>query len=435
LRPAPVLKGSFWTTRLLRILWLPLLVLTLVPLVPTELGWLSPFDQVVSTLPDVLYFQHGALGLIAGHVPYAPGFMTAPYHGVTYVYPPLTLLLTLPALLAGSGYLSAFSMEMLALALAGTFLLGRSSWRRGLRQPLGLAVLVLMLCLGPLLITRVDAVLGLLVAGSALALMRGREALAVAMVGLAVLIKETALLAAVPVILFCLFPDKDRSLSLGRRLGSVGYGLLPALLIFAGFAVWSKGGELSSVLASVRRGLEIESLPASVAIVLSHFSPIHTYQGHLGSEQFAGSDVGLLALAASFFGAAVLAVGALWFAFRRRQPATAMAFCVAVGLCSTPVLSPQYLLELLPVLAVAAYLEQPAKQASWLLALGLTAALLTQLEYPYLFDSLIHLQPLGIVLIFARNITLLAIAVVLGCSARQDQAPHGLQVQTLFSSG
>ncbi len=435
IRPMVVPPKPSWIPLLLRILWLPLLILTLVPLVPIELGWLSPFDQVVSTLPDVLYFQHGALGLTAGHVPYAPGFMTAPYHGVTYLYPPLTLLLTVPPLLAGSRYLSAFSMEMLALALAGTYLLARATWRQGERQPLGLAVLVLMFCLGPLLITRVDAVLGLLVAGSALSLIRGRQALAVAMVGLAVLVKETAVLAAVPIVLFCLFPDQDRSVSLQRRIRKVGWGLVPALLIFALFAVWSRGGEVTSMLASVRRGVEIESLPASIAILLSHLSPIHAYQGHLRSEQFAGSDVGLVALAVSLLGASVVAVGALWFAVRRQRPATSIAFCVAVGLCSTPVLSPQYLLELFPLLVVAAYLELPRQRASWLLALGLTAALLTQIEYPYLFDSLIHLQPVGIALILARNVTLLLIAVALGHSAAQKQVPSGAQVMTLFTRG
>jgi hypothetical protein len=84
-----------------------------------------------------------------------------------------------------------------------------------------------------------------------------------------------------------------------------------------------------------------------------------------------------------------------------------------VGLSATPVLSPQYLLDLLPVLAVAACMEMPSKQGAWLLLMGLAVALLTQAQFPYLFSSVVRLAPPGLIVLLVRNVTLLAVSVVL----------------------
>ncbi|HUY54651.1 MAG TPA: hypothetical protein VMV23_05790, partial [Candidatus Nanopelagicaceae bacterium] len=299
------------------------------------------------------------------------------------------------------------------LVLLGAFTLGSAVRRFVGPSSVGLVVVVLLLAAGPLLVTRVDAVQGLLVAGSALALTRRRNMWAVALVALAVLIKETAVLAAVPVGLWCLLPGSGDAGPMRRRLEEVGLGLLPALLIFAVFAVWSHGGEVASALASVERGLEIESVPASFAIVLGHFFHVTPYLGRLASWQLRTPVAGLLAGLFTAAGALVIIVASVVFARQHRRPATAISFCVAVGLCATPVLSPQYLLDLLPVLAVAACLEFSARRGAQLIVLGLLIALLTQAEYPALFASVVKLQPLGVSLLLARNLLLVVTAILL----------------------
>ena len=353
------LTSSSPVVRWLRRLWAPLVALAWVPLLLTEAGLFTIHDLVGSSILDVIYLSHGAFGLAQGHVPYLPGFMTYPYQHLPFLYPPLTLLLMLPPVLAGSLYAVAFSIEILVLVLLGSMVLGTAVRRAGIKSPVGLVTAVLLLAAGPVLLTRVDAIQGLLVAGSALALMRRRNVWAVALVALAVLIKETAVLAAVPVGLWCLLPDPGRSVSLRRRLEELGLGVLPAFLIFAAFAVWSRGGEVTSALTSIHRGLEIESVPASVAILLGHFFPVRPYFGHLASSELTTPLAGLLASLFIAAGAVAIIAGSILFARQHRCPATAIAFCVVVGLCATPVLSPQYLLDLLPVLAVAACLEAP----------------------------------------------------------------------------
>lgn len=400
-------------TRSLRILWAPLLLLATVPLLLTEAGSFSIHDMVGVASLNVIYLSHAAFGLVHGRTPYLPNFMTYPDQHLTFLYPPLTLLLGLPPVLAGSQYPVAFSIEILILILVGSWALGATTRRFGISAPVGLGTAVLLLAAGPALLSRVDAVQGLLVAGAAMALVRRRNVWAVALVALAVLVKETALLAAVPVGLWCLAPDPEESVPLRRRLQQVGLGLLPAVLIFGSVAAWSHGGEVTAAFVSVHRGLEIESLPASVAIVLGHLFHVRAYLGRLASWQLATSLAGLLAGVFSVLGAMVIIGGSVWFARQHRHPATAISFCVAVGLCATPVLAPQYLLDLLPVLVVAASLEFSVWRGAQLIVAGLLMALLTQAEFPLFFDSVVRLQPLGVSLLLARNLLLVATAILL----------------------
>lgn len=403
-------------------MWAPLLILATVPLFLTEAGFFTLHDLVGSSIPDVIYLSHAAFGLAQGHVPYLPGFMTYPDEHITFLYPPLTLLLVMPPVLARSQYPVAFSVEILVLAMLGAFVLGAAVRRSVPRSTVGIVAAVLLLAAGPVLLTRIDAIQGLLVAGAALALMRRRNMWAVAMVALAVLIKETAVLAAIPVGLWCLLPGPGEPVPLRRRVEELGLGLLPALFIFAIFAAWSHGGEVTSALASIRRGLEIESVPASVAILFGHVFPVRPYFGRLASWELATPLAGVLVGAFTAAGAAVIIVASVLFARQHLRPATALSFCVAVGLCVTPVLSPQYLLDLLPVLAVAACLEFPARRGTQLIVLGLLVALLTQAEFPTLFQSVVKLQPLGVSLLLARNLLLIVIAILLALPVRRHAA-------------
>ena len=389
--------------RAIRILLVPLIVLAATRLLLTEVGILSSHSAVEATLGDVLYFAHAAFGLVQGHTPYQPGFLTAPAQGLPYLYPPVALLITVPAVLAGSNYLAAFSIEVLILSLVGCVALGYFARRIRVLAPLSLTTAVLLAATGPLWLTRVDSIQGILVAGSALALIGERRALAVALVALACLVKETALLAAVPVGLWCLLSDPVEPSPRTVRIRTFLLGLGPALLIFAIFLVWSRGGVVTSSLASVHRGMEIESIPASVAIALGHFVPVRPYFGRFASWELRASDASVLALISSFLGGIVIVLGSVLLALAHRRPATAISFAIAVGLCAAPVLSPQYLLDLLPTLAVTACVEVPGRVGARLTLLGLLIGILTQAEFPYLFDEVVRLQPPGLIVLFLRN--------------------------------
>jgi hypothetical protein len=348
------------------------------------------------------------------------GFLTSPDSHAAFVYPPLSLLLAVPPLLAGSDYSLGLALELLLLTLAGLWLLHRGCQRAGISFPVALIAGILLIALGPILVTRLDGLQGLALAGAALALRGRRAALAVALVALAVLVKETAVVAALPVLAWALWPAEGTSWQegLGRRLGAVALGLAPAALLLLGFVVWSGGGVLHAASASLNRGVEIESVPASLSSLLRPLYPLGHYIGRLASVQVAGAEVGWVAAAVAGVGVVALIWGSVHFARAQRQPATAIAFALAVGLAASPVLSPQYLLALMPVLVLAAGTEAGRRRGNLLLLSGLGLALLTQVEFPYLFSSAASLAPLGTGLVAARNLLLIATAVNL---ARPDR--------------
>ncbi|MGH7667803.1 MAG: glycosyltransferase 87 family protein [Candidatus Dormibacteria bacterium] len=404
---------------LARVILLPLAALGLGPVLLLEWHLSSQHDLVASAIPDVLFFEHAARGLLAGHVPYLNHFLTPPFGRFVFVYPPLTLLLTLPALLAGSHYEVGFAAEVLALLVLGLWLLQTALRRGGGTFPIALVVAVLLLSLGPLLVTRVDALQGLIVAGAALALRNRRITTAVVLVTLAVLVKETVVMALLPVLGWALWPSPGAGLTegIGARARAVGWGLVPAALLVLGFSVWSRGEVFAAALASIHRGVEIESIPATLSYLTRPWFGLSTHAGDLGSVEIAGPQVAALAAVVALLGVVALGWGTLHFLRERRRPATAVAFAVAVGLAATPVLSPQYLLALVPVLVLAAVTEFEPGRGRLLLGGCLLAGLLTQLEFPYLFNSVDSLAPLGMATLALRNLILVALTVVLAGAA------------------
>jgi hypothetical protein len=405
-----------------RLLILPLAAVALIPLLLTELGVFPIHDLVGDAIPDTIIFEHGAQGLIQGNLPYGAHFLTAPYSHVVFVYPPLSLLLMIPPLLAGSKYSFGFAIEMLVLLAGGLWLLAAACRRARVVYPVALTAAALMVAVGPVLVTRVDGLQGLGVAAAALALRGRRFALAVALVTVAALVKETVVVAALPIVVWALWPPEGKRWTegLGRRAAAVGLGLIPAAVILVTFLVWSHGRVLNAAFASVHRGVEIESVPATIDYLLRPLFRITSYTGQIGSVQVSGQLVSPVAAVVAVAGVAALLWGAVHFARARRRPVTAVAFAIAVAVASTPVLSPQYLLALLPVLVLAATTEFSLSRANLLLGSGFVMAILTQIEFPDLFSSVVALDPLAMAIVALRNLLLIAIAVNL---ARADRVP------------
>jgi len=405
--------------RAVRLLIVPLAALALLPVLLTELHVFSLHDLVGSAIPDTIYLEHAAEGLVRGHMPYGPDFLTKPDRQLVFVYPPLTLVLSIPPLLAGANYSFGFALELLLFLVLGLWLLHRACQRLGIAFPVALAAGLLLIAMGPVVVTRLDGLQGLALAGAALALRSRRMALAVALVTLAVLVKETVAVAVLPVVVWAIWPRDGQTWrqGLGKRLGAVALGLVPAAVLVLAFAVWSRGNVFSAASTSLHRGVEIESIPATISYLLSPIFKFTSYGGSLGSQQVSGSQVALVAALVAVIGVAALIWGSLHFAREGRRPATALAFAVAVGLATTPVLSPQYLLALVPVLALAAGAETGRTRGRLLLAACLALALLTQAEFPYVFGSVAKLDPVGTAIVALRNLLLIAIALGLARTA------------------
>jgi hypothetical protein len=200
-----------------------------------------------------------------------------------------------------------------------------------------------------------------------------------------------------------------------RRRGTaealVGAGLAAAVVIvaFLPFAILAPTGLWHSLYGQLSRPLQIESFGATLLTTFSHPEVIATH----GSLNLAGQ--GAVARATSAVELAVLVC--LWVAFAR-GPMTAErlvrygAACVCAFVALGKVLSPQFLIWLIPLVPLVRGRRGVA--ASWLLV---AACVLTQLYFPARYaDYVFQLRLAWLVLL--RNILLLALLAVLMVPAR-----------------
>jgi hypothetical protein len=332
-----------------------------------------------------------------------------PYRDVFVEYPPGAFaVFTPPALLPEEAYRHAFKILMALLGVATIFVaalilvrLGASSSRLyGALTALALAPLAL----GPVSLNTYDIWPALLVVAALCALLYERPTLAFALLGLAFTAK---LYPAALLPLFCV---------------AVGWRRLARpLLAFAGvviavvgpFALAGWDGLWRSVEAQSERALQIESLGGSLLLAL-HRIDVYDAEVVRGStlalsRDLAGSLPDAIAVVTS-----VVQVGALlliaWLHARGggspERLVAASAATVASFLAFARFVSPQYLVWLVPLVALVA--PPFGVAASALLAAALVLAQLWFFHYREVFE----LE--GIVwLVVVRNILLLALAAVL----------------------
>ncbi len=354
------------------------------------------------------YYQQGA-SWWAGQVP---------YRDYVVEYPPAALAVF--GLLSSVGSYGAFRVVFVGLMLvldAGVF---AALWRRVRRggAPAGAwAYLLAGALLFPVLYTRFDLLPAAATLAACLLLQPGldpppdlaarRQRLAGGgLLGLGVAWKLYPLLIG-PLLLL----RARRSTAHLRRVllvsiaaaAVVALSFLPVMLAGAGRAVFS------FLRYQGERGLQIESSYASVLMVANALVPLgvrHEMTHH--AHDLTGALPAAIAPWTRLVQVvAVVAVSVL--AHRRRLPLTsAFAAVVAAALATANVLSPQFLIWLLPLAAVAIGNRRPDVPA----AIGLVAAsALTSLVFPVLYPRLIELQAGAACALLVRNALLVWLAV------------------------
>jgi uncharacterized membrane protein len=363
-------------------------------------------------LRDTPLYEHYGDLVLRGRVPYRD------FH---VEYPPGALaVFVLPALAAGRHHSLVFSevfeglmglfgvlcAALVALVLTRRGVAGRRLW-------LALALVALgPLALGPVLLSRFDLWPAALAIGGLAALVYARPRLALVLLGLAVAAK---IYAVVLVPLALVFVARHH----GRREACVAGGTGAAALaaVVAPFVVLSPQGMWSSLSGQLERPLQIESLGASILLVAHKLAgvPLAHDWSH-GSNNLVGVAAHRLALEQSLLQLAVIA--AIWIAFAR-GPAdvdrlfVASAACVCAFVALGKVLSPQYLAWLLPLVPLVR-----GRRGLAAMALLLVALLLTQGWFPYRYFGLVDgTDSLAVALVFARDLILLGLVVVLAWPA------------------
>ena len=183
--------------------------------------------------------------------------------------------------------------------------------------------------------------------------------------------------------------------------------------MFAPFVAVAPGGVWDSLWNQASRPLQIESLGAGILLVAHHvFGTGLTMESSHGSQNLTGTAPDILAVLQSILQAAALV--ATWILFARGPASTsrlvlASAAALVAFVSLGKVLSPQFLVWLIPVIPLVA--GRRGLTASALLA---TALVLTQLWFPYRYWELaLHFGTLESWLVLVRDLVLVALLVVL----------------------
>jgi hypothetical protein len=343
-----------------------------------------------------------------------------PYRDFSVEYPPAALpAFALPSLGAVEDYRTLFELLMWTCATATVALVAVALNAVGVTTArlfgavafVGLAPLAL----GSVVLTRYDLWPAALTAGGVAALVAGRHRLGIAALGAGAAAKVYPLVL-LPIAIVWVWRRH------GRREALASLGLFTAVLAAAvvPFAVLAPDGLADSIRGQLGRPLQIESLGAAVLLVahqLGLYEP--TVVSSSGSQNLAGALPDAFATVQSVVQA--LAVVAVWALFTRVRPTTdtllaASAAALAAFVAFGKVLSPQFLIWLIPVVPLVAGAVGAA--ASGLLAGALVA---TQLWFPSRYWDVVGLSATGW-LVLARDVLLAALFALLLTAIRRERA-------------
>jgi len=392
-------------------------------------------SRLAETSKDIAIYRRAGEAILAGEVPYRDFFIEYPPGSLPSFVP--------PALFSGSreAYASLFASEM-ALALVAALVLtaytARSLGRPWL-FPAGVFAAAALL-LYPVAVTHYDAVVALTLA-AALALSSsqafGREGAAGAATFLAAWASlgfEAAakFVPALTTLPLALLGNREGERTFGGVVRSAAWGVAVFFGVVAAFflpAFLLAGEDFARSLAyHADRGLQLESLGASVLMKLGYLEEVVL---EYGAWDVLGQGVAFLRSASLLITAVLLVVtGAVAYREYREGrfgpeqfPRFAAAFVLAL-LLGSKVLSPQYVIWLLPLVPLGA-------GGVW--GLGVSAVFLavcwmsTQV-FPYHYLEVVQGRFPGIDILLGRNL-LLFVLWGLMLSLPSDSEPVGETVR------
>lgn len=277
-----------------------------------------------------------------------------PYRDFYVEYPPGALPVFVAPALVDRDETTAFRTLMAVLwsaAAACATAAAAAAGVRGRRLALvGAATVAYAVVFSPLLLNTYDAWPAALVAAGLLASLARRDGAAGAALGLAVAAK------LLPVLLLPVLWLAARRRGGDRRL--LAWFLAAGAVVTLPFLVAAPTGLGNSLETQLRRGLHVESVPASAFLVADRLgATVRTAVQAPGSLNVLGATAGAVALVASILLLVATGLAAVERARRgagSRSTVAAAAAVVAVTLVLGKVLSPQYLTWAVPVVAATA---------------------------------------------------------------------------------
>lgn len=384
--------------------------------------WYGEFD-----VSDISIYQEHAIAMAEKQLP---------YRDFDLEYPPLApALFSLPGHLGDfAAYAHWFSVVMYVLTVATVILvvltaasIWLTNWRVWLVAVVAAAAVA---AIGTIVENRFDMAVALCMTAAVLFLVRGRHLPAAFALGLGFALKLTPVIL-LPLLL--ILAGKPR-----RVLASAAVFTVAAALPFLPYLIAAPGGVLHVFTYHLERPLQIESVLATPFLVGQTLERIEV--GIVTSYGSQGIDAAGAA-AVTTAGTALMAVSLalvtwlLWrgrAVLRRRRdliPTAALALVLA-GMTFGKVLSPQFLIWLVPLVPLV------LARDPWLGGLGLLTLLLTQIGFPGQYWGLVYLETPAILWLSARNVALVAMFVLAVVRlARLGQHAPGILEPSLSDTG
>ncbi len=336
-----------------------------------------------------------------------------PYRDVAFEYPPLAWPVLTVSGLAGDqdAYRVAFAALSAGLLVALVWLCGElARLTGGGRERAWLAVAAAPLLCGAMIRTHFDLLPVLLTVAALALLCAARPRAGLAVLGVAVAVKLYPLVVA-PVALAWLVARGERRAAVDGAVAMV----LVIVVAYGAAAALSTQGTVDSLTYHLDRPVQVESSPAQVVRALDALGlGTATPNGGFRSDGFDHPAAGAITagFAALLAGSvALLAVGAA--SARAGRPPGTRALVLA-SLTATvafasfgKVLSPQFLIWVVPLLALAAAWRRPG-----LLALAAAPILMTLLEFPAHYRDVVDGRLGWVLLVVARDAVLVLLVVL-----------------------
>ena len=334
-----------------------------------------------------------------------------PYRDFDLEYPPAALpAFVLPALAQEDDYGSAFELVMWACAAAAVVALGiaLAAVDASTARLFGAICFLALapLALGTVILSRYDLWPAALTIAALAAFVARRERVGFGILGLAVAAKIYPLVL-LPLALVWIAKRR------GTRELWIGLGCFAGVLTlcFAPFLILSPGGVAHSIGTQLGRPLQLESLGASLLLAAEQLGLYNaTVTSSHGSQNLAGSLPDAIASLQTAF--QLVAVGVVWAVFAARDRGregllTAGAASVAAFIAFGKVLSPQFLIWLVPLVPAVAGAGGLAACTVLLVVL-----VTTQLWFPFRYWDVVALEPVSW-LVLVRNLLLVALYAIL----------------------